>query len=69
MGAHHGGYCLICCWALMALLFVFGAMNLLWITGLAALVLAEKLLPAGERIAQLTGLPLIGAGLWLLVGS
>jgi predicted metal-binding membrane protein len=69
MGAHHGGYCLICCWALMALLFVFGVMNLLWIAGLAALVLAEKLLPAGERIAKLTGLPLIGAGIWLLVGG
>ena len=69
MGAHHGGFCLACCWALMGLLFVFGAMNLLWIAGLAALVLAEKLLPAGERIAMLTGLPLIGTGIWLLVGG
>ena len=69
MGAHHGGYCLLCCWALMALLFAFGVMNLLWIAGLAALVLAEKLLPAGQRIAKLTGLPLIGAGIWLLVGN
>ncbi len=45
------------------------AMAALWIAGLAALVLAEKLLPAGERIAKLTCLPLIGAGIWLLVGS
>ena len=35
MGAHHGLFCLGCCWALMALLFVGGVMNLFWITGLA----------------------------------
>ena len=29
MGLRHGLYCLGCCWALMALLFVGGAMNLL----------------------------------------
>jgi predicted metal-binding membrane protein len=27
MGLRHGGYCLLCCWALMALLFVLGVMN------------------------------------------
>jgi predicted metal-binding membrane protein len=48
MGAHHGTYCVGCCWALMALLFVLGVMNLLWVAGLAVLVLAEKTLPAGR---------------------
>lgn len=38
MGIRHGLYCLGCCWALMALLFVGGAMNLLWIVALTGLV-------------------------------
>jgi hypothetical protein len=37
MGIRHGLYCLGCCWALMALLFVGGAMNLLWISALTLL--------------------------------
>jgi predicted metal-binding membrane protein len=43
MGAHHGLYCLGCCWALMLLLFVGGVMNLLWVAAITALVLAERL--------------------------
>ena len=43
MGAHHGVLCLGCCWALMALLFVLGVMNLWWIALLATTVLVEKL--------------------------
>jgi predicted metal-binding membrane protein len=34
MGLRHGGYCLGCCWFLMALLFVGGIMNLVWIAGI-----------------------------------
>ena len=30
MGLRHGAFCVGCCWALMALLFVGGVMNLLW---------------------------------------
>jgi predicted metal-binding membrane protein len=39
VGLGHGAYCLGCCWMLMLLLFVGGAMNLLWIAGLALFVL------------------------------
>ena len=46
-GTMHGLFCLGCCWLLMALLFVGGLMNLLWIAALAFLVLIEKLFPAG----------------------
>ena len=42
MGVHHGVYRLGCCWALMAVLFAVGVMNLAWVAGLALLVLAEK---------------------------
>ena len=52
MGAEHGAYCVGCCWLMMALLFVGGVMNLYWIAALAGYVLAEKLLPAGERRAH-----------------
>jgi predicted metal-binding membrane protein len=66
MGMRHGLYCLGCCWALMALLFVGGVMNILWIAALAALVAIEKLAPKGEQVAQLLGFLLIGAGILTL---
>jgi predicted metal-binding membrane protein len=66
-GAWHGVVCLGCCWMLMGLLFVGGLMNLLWIAGLALLVLIEKLFPLGPRVAQLTGVALIGWGAFVLV--
>src|SRR5690606_12896165 len=47
-GAHHGLYCVGCCWLLMALLFAGGVMNLLWVAALAVLVLLEKLVPYGH---------------------
>jgi predicted metal-binding membrane protein len=62
MGASHGLYCLGCCWALMALLFVGGAMNLLWIAALTLLVAMEKLAPKGELLAKALGALMIGAG-------
>jgi predicted metal-binding membrane protein len=49
MGIRHGAYCLGCCWALMALLFVFGVMNLAWVAALAVFVALEKVLPFGHR--------------------
>jgi predicted metal-binding membrane protein len=51
----------------MALLFVGGVMNLLWVAGLTLLVAAEKLLPGGQWIARLAGLAMIGWGVVLLV--
>jgi predicted metal-binding membrane protein len=63
MGARHGLYCLGCCWALMALLFVGGAMNLLWIAALTLLVAMEKLAPKGDILAKALGALMIGAGI------
>jgi predicted metal-binding membrane protein len=67
MGLHHGLYCVGCCWVLMALLFVFGVMNLLWIAALASFVLLEKLLPRGDLLGRATGGLMIVAGLWLVL--
>jgi predicted metal-binding membrane protein len=66
LGVRHGLYCIGCCWALMALLFVGGVMNLIWIAALAILVLVEKLAPFGWVIARGAGIVFVGAGLWLL---
>lgn len=62
MGLEHGGYCVGCCWLLMALLFVGGVMNLIWVAGLALLVMAEKLVPRGDILARVTGYALLAAG-------
>lgn len=62
MGLAHGSYCLGCCWLLMALLFVGGAMNLVWIAGLSLVVLTEKLLPAGQYVGRALGALLIAGG-------
>ena len=55
LGVRHGAFCVGCCWMLMALLFVGGVMNLLWIAMLTLVVLVEKLLPSGEKIGKLSG--------------
>jgi predicted metal-binding membrane protein len=61
MGLHHGLYCVGCCWVLMALLFVFGVMNLLWIAALALFVLLEKVVPWGEWFSRASAVLLAGA--------
>ena len=68
MGLRHGVFCTGCCWALMALLFVGGVMNLLWVAAIAAFVLIEKIAPPGWHVARIAGLGLIAWGGWLLSG-
>ena len=67
MGFWHGLFCVGCCWALMAVLFAAGVMNLLWVAGLAALVFVEKLLPHGVWIARVAGIALAGWGGFLVL--
>ena len=67
LGLRHGGYCVGCCWVLMALLFVGGVMNVLWIALLTLLVLLEKITPVGRWIARAAGIACVAAGAWLLV--
>lgn len=69
MGCNAGIYCLACCWALMALLFVGGIMNALWIAGLTILVLMEKVMPKGEWLAHLAGIACLIAGGWIVVNN
>jgi len=68
MGIRHGVYCVGCCWMLMALLFVAGVMNLLWVALIAGYVLVEKAMPTGQWVARVMGLLTIGWGGMLLLG-
>ena len=68
MGLQHGLLCLGCCWMLMALLFVLGVMNLVWIAALAAFVLLEKAGPKGKLISRCGGLVLMAWGVWVILG-
>jgi predicted metal-binding membrane protein len=45
LGLEHGGWCVGCCWALMAALFALGVMSVAWMVFIAALIAVEKLLP------------------------
>jgi predicted metal-binding membrane protein len=68
LGAHHGLFCVGCCWALMLLMFVVGAGNLGWMLLLAALMAMEKNLSGGRRLSAPLGIVLLAwaAALWLL---
>jgi len=67
MARAHAIYCLGCCWALMLVLVVAGAMGLPWVLLIAVVVAAEKLLPRGEWIARTTGAALILLGIAVAV--
>jgi predicted metal-binding membrane protein len=69
LGWLHGLYCVGCCWAVMALLFAFGVMNLRWIAGLMVFVLLEKLVPHPGVFSRSAGVAAISAGLWMLAGA
>ena len=67
LGLRHGLYCVGCCWTLMALLFVGGVMNVLWIAAIAIFVLLEKAVPASRLVSRLAGTALVAAGVYMLV--
>jgi predicted metal-binding membrane protein len=66
LGLAHAWYCVGCCWGLMAVLVVAGAMGLQWVLLIAVVVFAEKLLPRGEWTARAVGAALLALGLAVL---
>jgi len=68
MGLRHGIFGLGCCWALMAVLFVVGVMNLTWVGVLTVFILAEKLGPTGAHVSRAGGAILIALGVVLVSG-
>jgi predicted metal-binding membrane protein len=63
LGAHHGLFCVGCCWALMLLMFGVGIGNVGWMLVLGAVMAVEKNMPWGRRIAAPLGVVLIASGL------
>ncbi|MCB2128775.1 MAG: DUF2182 domain-containing protein [Rhodobacteraceae bacterium] len=62
MGLHLGALCLGCCWALMALGFVGGVMNLIWMGAATLFMTLEKLPDIGRPLTRPAGVALIAAG-------
>jgi predicted metal-binding membrane protein len=67
MGLRHGRYCVGCCWALMAVLFVAGVMNLAWVAAIAVFVLVEKLARVGVVAGRVAGVALVLWGIAVLL--
>ncbi|MEM9267855.1 MAG: DUF2182 domain-containing protein [Pseudomonadota bacterium] len=69
MGARDGAFCIGCCWAIMALGFVGGAMNLVWM-GIATLIMTlEKLPDLGRWMTRPLGVAFCAAGVALAATS
>lgn len=68
-GMSHGRYCLGCCWALMAVLFVVGLMNLTWMAAIALVFLLEKNISRGAALTKVVGTAVVVLGIGVLVYS
>ena len=66
MGAHHGMYCVLCCWGLMLVMFAVGVMNMLWMVIIALFVLLEKTILPPKIGSALVGSILLIWGGWYL---
>jgi predicted metal-binding membrane protein len=65
-GIRLGLHCSYCCGGLMAILLVIGVMDLRAMAIVMAAITAERLAPAGERIARVIGAVVLGAGLLMI---
>lgn len=61
-GLEHSTACMGCCWALMLLAFVGGAMNLGWMVLLTLFVMLERLIGTRAGFLRLSALALLLAG-------
>lgn len=67
LGAHHGLFCVGCCWALMLLMFVFGTGSLGAMLMPAAVMAVEKNARWGRLVPAPLGVALLGASLFVVV--
>ena len=65
-GLRLGLHCCHCCAGLMAILLVIGVMDLRAMAAVGAAITAERLAPAGERVARAIGAVVVGAGGFLV---
>jgi predicted metal-binding membrane protein len=66
VGIAHALSCLGCCWALMLVMFATGVGSLIWMLGLAAVMLMEKTSRVGRTLTRPVGALLLAAGAGLL---
>jgi predicted metal-binding membrane protein len=69
MGSRHAGWCLGCCWALMAALFALGVMSLTWMAFVAALIAFEKTVPWRRAATRGTAIILLGLAIAIAATS
>jgi predicted metal-binding membrane protein len=66
LGAHHGLFCVGCCWALMLVMFAVGVGNLGWMLLLGAVMAVEKNVSWGRRLSAPLGILLVMGGLTVI---
>jgi predicted metal-binding membrane protein len=66
-GLRLGLRCTFCCADLTAILLVAGVMDLRVMAAVTAAITAERLAPAGQRVARAIGVGVVGAGLFVIV--
>jgi len=69
IGLEHGLFCVGCCWSLMALMFLVGTGNLIWMLLLGAVMAVEKNLSWGRRLSAPLGWILLTAAVAVTVGT
>ena len=62
LGAHHGLFCVGCCWALMLLMFAVGTGSVGWMLVLGAVMAIEKNMPWGRHLSAPLGIALLAWG-------
>ncbi len=67
MGTKNGGWCVGCCWALMASLFALGIMSITWMAVVAGLIAVEKTVPSRAVASLGTAAVLLVLGSLVLV--
>ncbi len=67
MGAHHGMVCAGCCWALMAIMFPLGMMNIAALGAVTVVIFSERVLPGGKVVQYGVGAVLLVLGIAAVV--
>ena len=68
LGAHHGVFCVGCCWSLMLLMFAVGIGNLGWMLALGAIMAIEKNMAWGRQFSKPLGVVLLASGVIIAAG-
>lgn len=68
LGVRQGLHCLGCCWAMMLLMLITGAMNIVWMAGLGLVMTIEKM-TSTSRFSRILGVIFIVIGVAILAAN